>query len=108
MLDAIGLPIGRSTKVGDALTATGTARVAPFSIIAPPGPHKVLTSQVGATVISGNIEVSEDGQATWDVLAAFDFIANVTIAFDAYPGAAYRFNVTALTTTPADIFAVLS
>lgn len=108
MLPPQGLMVGLPAKTADAIVATGTARIVPFSIIAPPGPHKVTSQQVGASALAGNVEWSLDGQTTWKVLVAFDFIATATVAFDAVPGAAYRFNVTTLTTTPADIISVLN
>ena len=108
MLPSIGLSIGNPTKVGDALTTTGTARVRPFSIIAPPGQHKVTCQQTGATVLSGNIEQSSDGQTTWQTLVAFVLGTTPVQAFDAVPSISYRFNVTSITTTPADIFATLN
>ena len=108
MLDGVGLSVGKTTVVGNALVATGTGRVLPFSIIAPPGVHKVIYNQVGATALNGNIEVSSDGGTTWRILQAFDLITNPTISHEVYHGVQYRFNVTTLTTTPANIYATLN
>jgi hypothetical protein len=108
MLQPIGLNVGNPTKIGNALVATGTGRVVPFSIICPPGAHTVKVSQVGATVLTGNFEFSSDGQITWQVLAAFDLIANKSIDIAVIPGVAYRTNVATLTTTPADIWGTLN
>lgn len=104
MLEPIGLSVGKPGKVADAIVAVGTARVRPFSIIVPPGATKVVLYQNGATVLSGNIEFAVNSDlSTWQVLQAFDLIANKLITLDVIPGIVYRMNVAVLTTTPADI-----
>lgn len=103
----IGLPIGLPTKIADAIVTTGTERVSGFSVIGPPVQHKVTIYQKGATALSGNIEITSDGGTTWLILAAFNLITNPVISFEVSSGIIYRLNVGAITTTPADIFAVL-
>lgn len=104
----VSIGIGQITKVATILITTGVGRVTSFSMRCPPGAHKFTTWQKGATALAGNIEFTPDGGATWQVLQAFDFAANKTIAFDGTVGLTYRFNVSTLTTFPADIFATLT
>lgn len=111
MLSGITLLPGKASIVADAVAATGVDRVKPFCISAPPGIHKVNCQQVGATVLTGNVEFSLDGGTTWQPLVAFDFTTSATVKsvrFEVDTGILYRFNVGAITTTPATIYATLN
>lgn len=102
---------GVPTLVGEAMTATGTGEVRPFSILNPPGAEGVVTCQASGTftVLNGNLEASLDGGTTWSVLVAFDFVASAIFIFNAAAGALYRFNVANITQSIVpSITAVLS
>ena len=109
MLDGVALHIGIPVKIADAIVATGNARVRPFGFVAPPGPHKIIMNQIGATVLTANFQVSSDGGTTWRAIGStLDFIATPTQTQDVYPGVQFRLDVATLTTTPADIYATLA
>jgi len=105
MLEDKALPRGVPTLVAEAITATGTANVRPFSVLGVPGAiNSVICQAIGTfTAFSGNIEASSDGQTTWSIFAAFDFVSTNAkfITFDAFPGLSYRFNVSVITQTVA-------
>lgn len=111
MLSGVALLPGKPTIIADAITTTGVDRVKPFAVIVPPGIHKVNCQQVGATVLTGNIESSPDGGTTWQPYVAFDFTTSATVKsvrFEVDTGVLYRLNVGAITTTPATIYATLN
>lgn len=111
MLEGRALMRGVPQKVGEAITATGTGNIRPFSILKVPGPSTPVRCMHDGTVtaFAGNLEYSLDGGVTWRVFIAFDFFATPNFTFNADAGVLYRFNVTGITQSVVpNIWAVLS
>lgn len=100
---------GIPTLVGDALDATGTGQVRPFSVVKNREASVSFYTDGAFTALNGTIDISNDGGTTWLVFGSFDFVSSKVFSMTLTPGMLYVFNITNITqSTPPNIYAVMA
>ena len=109
MLDPIGIDRGREHTIGVAVTATGTANMTQFSILAPPGSNLVGLFYVDSvTTCVVDLEMLPGGSSTWQKVYTGMDLKAAPVSKVLYTGQLYRLNATTLSGGPCTIFVVLT